>query len=69
VCLQGGVVLLQRGSLPLQGEDLSLLAVRLTPQLPQLGLHRLALGLKGRILERREEVIVKCDMPSAHRLV
>lgn len=53
--LQGCVVLLQRGSLPLQGKDLGLLAVRLTLQLSQLGLRSLALCLQCRILEGRGE--------------
>ncbi|TNN71193.1 hypothetical protein EYF80_018541 [Liparis tanakae] len=64
---------LRRGGLPLQGEDLSLLTVRLALQLPQLGLHRLALGLQGRILERRREEqflggLLAFTQPFAHRL-
>lgn len=53
--LQGCVALLQRGGLPLQGKDLSLLTVRLTLQLLQLGLHSLALCLQRCILERKEK--------------
>lgn len=55
VCLQGCVALLQRGSLPLQGKNLSLLTVGLTLQLLQLGLHSLALCLQCCILERKEK--------------
>lgn len=54
MCLQGRVALLQRGGLPLQGEDLSLLAVRLTLQLFELDLRCLAFGLQSGILQEKQ---------------